>query len=108
MQAHGWRTEGRCECGEADTLAHRLEGCPIREACPVRGISPYKDFWALLATPPLPPRRHPRGLSLDQGVGEDIYFDNGHIFQDGSVKCPGGRCWQRVALLRSNWMTGAR
>ena len=54
LNAHGWQTEGLCGCGASDTLAHRLGGCTIREGCPIVGIRSYKDFWALLDTPPCP------------------------------------------------------
>ena len=59
LSAHGWCTEGRCACGEVDTLAHRLAGCSERAGCPLRGVRSYKDFWSLLDTPPLPEKMHP-------------------------------------------------
>ena len=94
LNAHGWRTEGMCGCGEIDTVAHRLGGCPIRGECPVKGIRTYKDFWALLDTPPLPRKIHEDGflVQVQDPAGEEWGLEPGEGFSDGSVKWPRWFC----------------
>ena len=64
LHAHGWKTDGLCECGAQDTLAHRLNGCAVRCGCPVKGVRSYRDFWDLFETPPLPRKIHEEGFAL--------------------------------------------
>ena len=94
LNAHGWRTEGLCGCGDLDTVAHRLGGCPIRGECPVKGIRSYKDFWALLDTPPLPRKLHEDGfvVQVQDPAGEEWGLEPGEGFSDGSVKWPRWHC----------------
>ena len=90
LDAHGWQTEGLSGCGASDTVAHRLGGCSVRGACPIAGIRSYRDFWALLDTPPLPQKTHEQGFALQvqDPVESEWGLEPGEGFSDGSVKWP--------------------
>ena len=65
LHRHGWKTDGRCACGQMDTVDLRLQGCGCRQPCPIRGVRSICDFWALLELPAgLPDRIHPIGQML--------------------------------------------
>ena len=83
-----------CQRGESDTLEHRLSGCRIRDSCPAQGIRSYKDFWALLDTPPLPDKMHKQGFALQvqENPEEEWGLVTGHGYSDGSVKKPRWFC----------------
>ena len=94
LNAHGWCTEGKCGCGEADTVTHRLTGCSVRAGCPVQGIRAYKDLWALLVAPPVPEKMHPQGfvLQAQDPVGSAWRLESGEGYTDGSVRWPRWLC----------------
>jgi hypothetical protein len=90
---HGWCSNGKCGCGNMDTIQHRLGGCDQREACPY-GTKSYVDFWLLVSMPEVPARRHPEGFNLCMdGEGtlsdqEDLVLQQGTFYADGSVRWP--------------------
>ena len=52
LHGHGWKTDGRCACGQMATIDLRLRGCECRPPCPIRGVRSLSEFWALLELPP--------------------------------------------------------